>query len=420
MRQKLTARFVETVRIPKAPRVEYHDELLPGLRLRIFSTGRKSFSVVGRVNGRQVRHTLGTYPTVSLSEARDAARVILRDMQLGKHISAEEEPPALRTLGDTVPEFIEKHAKPKNRDWKQSIGLFKRFEGLYDKPLAEIKRADIAKVLDSIMAEGKPYRTNRALAQIKKLFAWALDRGYIDVHPIVGLKPPAKEIARDRVLTDPEIQSLWRAAEELGFPFGPAIQLFLVTAQRRGEVTSMRWSQIDWQRGTWNIPAEVAKNGRVHEVPLSSLAIDILSVLPRLVGSDLVFTTTGTTPISGFGRVKERLDELMGVSDWRFHDLRRTAASGMARIGVAPHMIEKVLNHVTGQISGVAAVYNRHGYAAEKREALETWAGSLISLTRREQLTKKPLLTHNSSSRRCGAEFATPRKSSLPFDSVQP
>jgi integrase len=172
------------------------------------------------------------------------------------------------------------------------------------------------------MAEGKPYRTNRALAQIKKLFAWALDRGYIEVHPIVGLKPPAREIARDRVLTDTEIQALWKATEEFGFPFGPAIQLFLVTAQRRGEVTSIRWSQIDWQRGTWTIPAEVAKNGRAHEVPLPSLALEILSSLPRFVGSDLVFTTTGTTPISGFGRVKERLDELVGVSDWRFHDLR--------------------------------------------------------------------------------------------------
>ena len=131
----------------------------------------------------------------------------------------------------------------------------------------------------------------------------------------------------------------------------------------------------------WTIPADTAKNGRVHEVPLSELALDILQAIPRFVGSDLVFTTTGVTPISGFTRVKDRLDLAMGVSNWRFHDLRRTAASGMARLGVAPHVIEKVLNHVSGQISGVAAVYNRHGYDAEKRNALELWARHLLSET---------------------------------------
>src|SRR5215203_7023211 len=141
----------------------------------------------------------------------------------------------------------------------------------------------------------------------------------------------------------------------------------------------MRWSDVNLDRATWTVPAAIAKNGRVHEVPLSEPALGILTALPRFVGSDLVFTTTGTTPISGFGRLKERLDTVMGVSDWRFHDLRRTAASGMARIGVAPHVIEKVLNHASGQISGVAAVYNRHGYEAEKRDALEGWAKHVSS-----------------------------------------
>ena len=220
--------------------------------------------------------------------------------------------------------------------------MLRRFEPLFHMPLAEIKRADVVRVLDSIIAEGKPYRANRVLAAIKKLFAWALDRGLIEVHPIFGLKPPSNEIARDRILTDAEVRAFWAAASAMGFPFGPALLLLLLTAQRRGEVTTMRWSDLDFERAVWTVPAAVAKNGRVHEVPLSRAALDILERLPRFVGSDLVFTTTGTTPISGFGRVKERLDAAMGVSDWRFHDLRRTAASGMARIGVAPHVIEKV------------------------------------------------------------------------------
>jgi integrase len=331
------------------------------------------------LKGNQVRHTIGTYPIISLAEARYAARAILRDMQLG-HVLDDDAPP-LRTLGDVIPEFIEKHARPKNRDWRATQSMLQRFQPLFRRRLAEIKRADVVRILDSIIAEGKPYRANRVLAAIKKLFAWALDRGLIEVHPIFGLKPPSKELARDRILTEEEVRAFWAAASAMGFPFGPALLLLLLTGQRRGEVTRMRWSDIDFQRGLWTVPAATAKNGRVHEVPLSPAVFGILERLPRFIGSDLVFTTTGTTPISGFGRVKHRLDLAMEVSDWRFHDLRRTAASGMARIGVAPHVIEKVLNHVSGQISGVAAVYNRHGYDTEKREALNQWAGILIGLT---------------------------------------
>ena len=225
MRKKLTSRFVETVAPPTTRRAEYHDELLPGLRFRVFSTGRKSWSVVGRVKGKQVRHTIGTYPTISLTEARDTARTLLRDMQLEKY--AEPDPSPRRTLGDAIPEFIEKHARPKNRDWRATQSMLQRFRPLFQTPLAEIKRADVVRVLDSIIAEGKPYRANRVLAAIKKLFAWALDRGLIDFHPIFGLKPPSKEIARDRILTDAEVRAFWAAASAMGFPFGPALLLLL-------------------------------------------------------------------------------------------------------------------------------------------------------------------------------------------------
>jgi hypothetical protein len=153
MRKKLTSRFVETVAPPTRRRAEYHDELLPGLRFRVFSTGRKSWSVVGRVKGKQVRHTIGTYPTITLSDAGETARMLLRNMQLGRY--TESDPPALRTLGDTVPEFIERHARPKNRDWRATQTMLRRLEPLFHTPLAEIKRADVVRVLDSIIAEGK-------------------------------------------------------------------------------------------------------------------------------------------------------------------------------------------------------------------------------------------------------------------------
>jgi integrase len=196
----------------------------------------------------------------------------------------------------------------------------------------------------------------------------------------VGLRKPGIERSRDRVLTDRELRSFWSATEDLGFPFGPTFQLMALTGQRRGEIAGMRWSQINMDQSVWTIPASVAKNGRAHEVPLSTLAQDIIGALPRFAGADFVFTTTGVSPVSGFGRAKDRLDFTMESAEWRLHDLRRTVASGMARLGIAPHVIEKVLNHVSGEISGVAAVYNRHGYQAEKAEALEAWAKEIQTI----------------------------------------
>jgi integrase len=397
MRKTLTARLCDTLSCPATrSRIEYRDTVMLGLGLRVTATGRKTFSVRTRSKGRQVRYPIGVYPLITLAEARDQARSIIRDVQLGRYEPPEEH--KVLTLGEVVPEFIAKHVMVKNRDQQATPGCLKRFELLYERPLGEIKRADVLKVLDAIMGEGKPYRANRALAAIKKLFAWCRDRGYIEHHPIDRLKAPGKEIARDRILSDCELASLWTIAEDAGYPFGPAIQLLALTAQRRGEVTTMRWSDIDFARAIWTVPAAVAKNGRVHEVPLSRPVLDILMSLPRFVGSDLVFTTTGATPISGFGRVKERLHAAMGASDWRFHDLRRTAASGMARIGIAPHVIEKVLNHQSGVISGVAAVYNRHGYEAEKREALERWASTLHGLLGTKPSPRQSKTSPNSNS----------------------
>jgi integrase len=183
----------------------------------------------------------------------------------------------------------------------------------------------------------------------------------IDVNPVAGQSMPTKECARDRVLSDEEIGKLMGFAQADGYPFGAIYQLLLLTGQRRGEVSAMRWSEIDLQRGLWTIPAYRAKNGHAHEVPLSSAVVDILRQVPRFLHSDFVFTTNGQTPVSGFGRAKHRFERSVGSADWRVHDLRRTAASGMARLGIAPHVIEKVLNHRTGVISGVAAVYNRYG-----------------------------------------------------------
>lgn len=378
MRRKLSPKIVEHLKATGPKRMDVWDTVLQCFGVRVSPNGRKSWFVIVRVDGRQKRVTIGTYPAISLAEARAEARKIIRDAQLGVLSNRKESPPL--TLGETVPLFIETYAKPKNRGWKESQRLLGKFHRLSNTALTNIKRSDVVRVLDEIVASGTPYRANRALAALKKLMSWALDRGMIEVNPIAGLKPPHKEKSRERILSEDELGQLFNAADSEGYPFGSLVRMLILTGQRRTEVAQMRWSELDWDQCLWSIPAERSKNGHRHEAPLSPPARDLLRALPRFIGSDFVFTTTGRSPVSGFGRLKRRLDQALALRGWRVHDLRRTVASGMARIGVAPHVIEKVLNHQSGIISGVAAVYNRYGYEQEKRVALERWAGFLTQL----------------------------------------
>ena len=372
MRKKLAPKIIDHLKAPGPKRMDVWDTVLQGFGVWVSPAGRKSWFVIVRVGGRQKRVTIGTYPAVSLAEARAEARTIIRDAQLGV-LTDPQKAPALG-LGEIIPLFVQLYAKPKNRGWKESERLLGKFQVLFSKPLAVVTRSDVVRVLDEIVASGTPYRANRALSALKKLMNWALDRGMIDVNPIAGLKPPHRERPRERVLSDEDLTSLTNAADAEGYPFGDAVKLLILTGQRRSEVAEMTWSEIDFERAVWTIPPARSKNGQSHEVPLSVSAVGLLRSLPRFLASDWVFTTTGRSPISGFGRVKRRLHVAGITTDWRIHDIRRTAASGMARLGVAPHVIEKVLNHKSGIISGVAAIYNRYAYEIEKREALERWS----------------------------------------------
>ena len=252
-------------------------------------------------------------------------------------------------------------------------------------------------LLDGIVDRGTPIAANRALAAVTKFFNWSLDRSIIETSPCIRVARPGEEKSRDRVLTDDELRLIWKAAARKGWPFGPLVQTLMLTAQRRTEVGDMGWGELK-DRSLWTIPGSRTKNGAEHDVPLSPPAQDILSRAPRITGSQFVFTTSGVRPISGYSQAKERLDALMlqiarqetteagqdatavTLAPWRLHDLRRSAASGMARMGIPVHVIEAVLNHRSGAISGVAAIYNRHSYLPEKRHALEAWAAHVMGL----------------------------------------
>jgi integrase len=358
---------------PETRRLEYWDTLLPGFGIRITPNGRKSFFVMCRSRGKQKRITLGHYPMTPLSDARCKAQEKLRLAYEGKLLEGSEQ--KILSVADAFDLFVELYAKRKNKDWKSTQS---RMRHTFIKEyrcfnIRDITRQDIITLIDKIVARKAPIQANRVLAATSKFLKWCAERGYIEHSPAVNIPKPARENPRDRVLTDDELKKIWDCSNDLGYPFGAILQILILTGQRKGEVSGMRWSELDIKEKIWTIPKERAKNGRTHTVPLSASVVHILETLPRFLHSDLVFTTTGKTPVSGFGKIKARLDRLSGVNDWIIHDLRRTATSGMARLKTPPHVIEKILNHVSGTFSSVAGVYNRYGYDDEKRQALERW-----------------------------------------------
>lgn len=380
MRQALTAKSLDALK-PKAKRYEVHDVYCPGMSVRVSAQGQKVFTVKFRYGLMQKRIRLGIYPRISLATAREKAIDILRQVDEGIDPTKRRRTANMK-VENICREFIRLHAQPRNKSWREAERILERefITTFGQRDIREIKRFDVLEMMDAALARGSGYQANRILSHIRKLFNWCLERGVIEASPIVGLKPPTKEISRERTLEDDEIVRLLRACRNDVYPFRQFAPLLLATAQRRGELAEMRWSEIDFDAKTWVIPSERSKNGKAHVVPLSAFALQMLDEVPRFLDCDYVFTTTRKSPVSGFSKALRRLSEGSQTRDWRWHDLRRTAASGMARLSVAPHVVEKVLNHVSGIISGVAAVYNRHGYDSERRDALEHWGSALAKL----------------------------------------
>ncbi len=223
-----------------------------------------------------------------------------------------------------------------------------------------------------------PYRQLGCSHYVHRLFKWAVGRGIIDANPASDLPKPGSETKRSRVLSDDELAAVWAAAEKMGWPFGYAIRLLILTGARREEITALKWSEI-----TGDIIAlgsARTKNAEPHTIPLSLPATSLLQRVPCIAGSSLVFTTNGNSSVSGWSRAKHNLDELSKVKDWRIHDLRRTVATGLQKLGVNLQTIEAVLGHTSGSRSGVVGVYQRHSFDAEKRAALDAWGAHVASL----------------------------------------
>lgn len=392
MQKALTNKTLEALK-PQSKRYEVHDLHCPGMSVRVSAQGQKVFSVKFRYGLDQKRMKLGVYPRITLATAREKAMDILRQVDEGIDPTKRRRSPNMK-VESVCREFIRLHAQARNKSWREAERILEReFVGTFgQRDIREIKRFDVLEIMDAAVARGSTYQANRILSNIRKLFNWCVERGIVDISPINGLKAPTKEESRERVLGDDEIVRLLRACRNDVYPFRQFVPILLATAQRRGELAEMRWSEVDLDAKQWVIPAERSKNGKPHVVPLSPYALDSLSEVPRFLDCDYVFTTTRNSPVSGFSKMLRRLSEGSQTSDWRLHDLRRTATTGMARAGVAPHVVEKVLNHISGTISGVAAVYNRYGYDREKREALETWGEYLVQLSGQSSAQNAPQL----------------------------
>jgi len=373
-RHKLTDAFIRNVKPPSAGQVEYWDALTPGFGIRVSYGGRKAFQTMTRINGKLHRFGMGFYPRISLADARGRADQVLRDAAKGispEGREAEQQREAqaerLNSFRAVAAEFMEDHAKNlRTRGEMQRMLTADLLPAWGDRPISSITRADIKALLRE-KASRAPIAANRLLALISKIFTWALDEEIIGASPAVRLKRPAEESERERSLSAEEIRILWPAFTAIGYPFGYAMKFLLVTGQRRGEVSGMKWSEIDGDG--WTLPGSRSKSKQGHRVPLSTLAREILEQSPHV--GEYVFSARGG-PIEGWDAAKNRV--AVPVAPWRIHDLRRTFATHLRSLGVDRLVVSKLLNHAE---AGITKIYDRYALDTEKAAAMERWAQRL-------------------------------------------
>jgi integrase len=293
------------------------------------------------------------------------------------------------TLAALVEDYSKRHLSRLKRghDTKSSLDRYvvSRWSS---REVQTITRREIRELMDDIADEGKHVTANRIRTRLSAFFNWCIERDLLEHNPVIGTKR-LREKSRDRILSDNEIRWFWHACEDVGEPWGVLGRILLLTGQRRSEVAHM--SDTEFAGDVWTLPAGRSKNGRTHELPLPKTVLDIIFREPRVVSAaGFLFTTNGNTPVSGFSKGRRQISDRMAeiaaeergeqveIHHWTFHDLRRTASTGMTKIGISVAHVEAVLNHVSGSRAGVAGIYNRHAYREEKRQALEAWASEVV------------------------------------------
>ena len=384
-RVKLTKNAIDSLPISASDTI-YWDAACPGFGVKVTPKGRKVFVVLYRTGGAGSslrKYTIGVFGRVTLHQARVAAQRVFAAKLEGRDPAAEKRTAKRRVVADRVDElleaFIAQHVS-QNRSAAEISRLLRREVGKAwgHKSIHEISKRDVVELISAIEQRGTPVAANKTLKTIKTFLRWCVGRAVVDLSPADGVPLPAKEVARDRVLTDPELTQIILAARTMGGPYGGIVELLTLTGQRREEAARSTWDEFDLGQRIWTLPKARTKNAKQHTVHLSAQAIAVLMRMKNQ--GPYAFSVHGTAPFQGFSHAKRELDDMSGVKNWRLHDLRRTCVSGMARLGVAPHVADKILNHQAGTISGVAAVYQRHEFLTEREKALDIWGAHLGEL----------------------------------------
>ena len=371
MRKALTAAAVERMRPPPSGQIEVFDRGYPGLLLRVSYGGGKAFAMFYRHGGKLRRLTLGWHPAMTLAEAREAWREARRLVAMG-----QDPGHAPVRKGDTFTAVVSEWIKRDKRDAKPSTiyqieaALRRDVLTLWgSREVGSISKREIHELLDGIV-DRAPGTARAVHSHLRSLFRWAAGREIISINPMVGVEPPTTVKARDRVLSDAELVKIWRAAD--ADDYGPLIKLLILTGARREEVTQLRWSEV--VDDAIHLGTERTKTGEPRTIPLSPQALAILAGVPR--NGALVFGNKRAWP-----RAKARIDAAARINQpWVVHDLRRSCATGLQRLGVQLQVVEAILGHV-GTRAGIVGVYQRHDFLEEKRAALEAWGkhvGGLI------------------------------------------
>jgi len=360
-----------------------------GFGVRVSTTGKKNFIYSYRYDGKPRFLTLGTYPAMTLAEAYKAHAEAWKMLEQGHDpgavaVAARREEREAPTVAELAAEYLERWAKPRKRSWKVDERILKKdvLPEWGRRKAKDITRREVIRLLDRVAARGG-IMANRTLAVVRKMFNFAVSRDIIPASPCTAVQAPAPENRRDRVLTAEEIKTFWLNLDKtpISEEIKLALKLQLVTAQRKGEVISSAWADFDREGGWWTIPAEKSKNRLPHRVPLSALAKEILAAAQTLAGdSGWVFPslrTTGHITPAAVDHALRQARPLLGLDHFVPHDLRRSAASHMTGMGIPRLVVSKILNHVE---RGVTAVYDRHSYDNEKRQALEAWGYRLQNI----------------------------------------
>jgi integrase len=362
---------------PANKRYDLYDAAMRGFGVRVSTSGAKTWFVMRRVNERMVRYSLGRYPEYSLTEARAAAAAALKQMTEGEHPRADK-----AALFEKVFEEWLARDQAKNRSvtdvrnamTKHALPAFR------GRPIDSVRKAHVIRLLDKIVDSGSPVQANRVLAYLRRLFNWCVERDLIADNPVAGIKAPAKEVSRERVLSLDELNDVLGAAQRMGYPWGPLVEMLVYTGQRLDEAARTTWDEVDLDSQVWALSGSRTKNGRPHVVHLSAPAMSTVMALPQVDGQAWLFSTSGRGPVRGFSKAKVKLDEESGVTNWTFHDLRRTFATFTTdKLNISPVVIDKVLNHASGAVKGIAAVYQRGEYLNQRKLAMDAWAAFLSS-----------------------------------------